>query len=306
MLKQHRAMPFLALCLATFAIRAEAATPKIFSAAVNSSQSQITVAGQDFSPAGLAPTVVFADSTLTVNAFTNTSVTAALPSGYSPGTYSLTLTNSNSQSASFDVTLGAVGPTGPTGPAGPQGPAGPTGPRGPKGATGPQGPAGPAGAPGTPAILSSECSPLGLIGSSLGPYSSGTFPGFGYPVNSSFPLSCFNGWPDNPYGEDSFVSGFPMPSAGTLKNLTVVAYGSAQYPPSPSVQALINVYVNGTLTALACSVIVTTIHQPTPCSDLTDTVPVNAGDLMWITTATPSPGSNAASFLTITVSLEKQ
>jgi hypothetical protein len=110
-----------------------------------------------------------------------------------------------------------------------------------------------------------------LIGSSLGPYTSGTFPGFGSPVNSSFPLQCFNGWPDNPYGHDSFVSAFPMPSAGVLKNLTVVVYGSADYPPSPSVQVLINVIVNrAILTPLACWVTVTTIHQPTVCSDVTD------------------------------------
>ena len=250
--------------------------------------------------------MVVATSHVVVNSFSNRSVKATLPSGFAPGTYSLTVTNSNGQSAAFDVTLGAVGPAGPAGPAGPQGPPGSTGPQGPQGATGPQGPAGPPGTAGAATILSTGCSPLGLIGSPLGPYSSGTLPGFGYPVNSSFPLSCFNGWPDNPYGHYSFVSAFPMPSAGVLKNLTVVAYGSADYPPSPSVQALINVYVNRTLTALACWVTVTTIHQPTPCSDVTDTVPVNAGDLIMITTATPAPGSSAASFLTITVSLEKQ
>jgi hypothetical protein len=140
----------------------------------------------------------------------------------------------------------------------------------------------------------------------MAPYSSGYSPGFGYPVNSSFPLQCFNGWQDvGTYGSDSFVSGFPMPSAGTLKNLTVVAYGSAQYSPSPSVQALIQVYVNGTFANLECTVIVTTVHQATPCSDSTDTAPVNAGDLITITTATPT-ASNAASFLTMNVSLEKQ
>jgi hypothetical protein len=199
MLKQRPATVLLALCFGVLATRAEAATPKIFSTVVNSSNNQITITGQDFSPAGLVPTVVFTTSNLVVKSFSNRSVKATLPSCYSPGSYSLTLTNSNGQSVAFEVTLGAVGPAGPAGPAGPQGPAGPTGPQGPPGATGPQGPAGTPGAPGTATILSTECSPLGLTGSSLGPYTSGTFPGFGYPVNSSFPLGCFNGWPDNPY-----------------------------------------------------------------------------------------------------------
>jgi hypothetical protein len=122
---------------------------------MNSARNRITVSGQGFSPAGLAPTVVFATTKLVVSAFTDKSVTATLPSGFAAGTYSLAVTNSNSQSAAFDVTLGAVGPTGPVGPVGPQGsqgltgPQGPAGPQGSQGQTGPQGPTGPQGSQGS-------------------------------------------------------------------------------------------------------------------------------------------------------------
>jgi hypothetical protein len=105
---------------------------------------------------------------------------------------------------------------------------------------------------------------------------------------------------------DAFVIGFPMRSAGVLKNLTLIAYGSAAYPPAPSVQVQVQVEVNGTATALSCTATVTTIHQPTPCSDQFDTAAVNAGDLITMTMTTASPGSNAAINLTMTVSLEKQ
>jgi hypothetical protein len=111
MLNPLRTISFLVLCFIALAIRAEAATPKIFSTVVNSAQNRITVTGQGFSPTGLAPSVVFATKQV-VNAFTDRSVTATLPSGFAVGTYSLTVTNSNSQSAAFDMTLGAAGPMG--------------------------------------------------------------------------------------------------------------------------------------------------------------------------------------------------
>jgi hypothetical protein len=81
--------------------------------------------------------VVFASTTLALTKFTNHTAVAQLPTGFAPGSYSLTVTNSNSQKATLSVTLGAVGPTGPQGPMGPQGA---TGPQGPAGPTGPQGP----------------------------------------------------------------------------------------------------------------------------------------------------------------------
>jgi hypothetical protein len=97
----------------------------------------------------------------------DTSITASLPVGISPGTYVLTVlyggplaTDPDSQGDSLDVTIGAAGPTGATGatgatgPQGPRGDTGATGPQGAKGdtgatgatgATGPQGPQGPQG-----------------------------------------------------------------------------------------------------------------------------------------------------------------
>jgi hypothetical protein len=128
-----------------------AAAPAIASVAVNTVNSQMTIDGQNFSPANLAPTVSMAGTSLTVLSFGNTVVVASLPASFGAGSYSLTVTNSNSESGSFSVTLGSMGPAGPQGPTGPSGPAGATGPAGPTGATGPQGPGGamgPAGPPG--------------------------------------------------------------------------------------------------------------------------------------------------------------
>jgi hypothetical protein len=55
MLKHHRTISFLVPCLAALAIRAEAATPKIFSTLMNSAQNRITVSGQGFSLSAPAP-----------------------------------------------------------------------------------------------------------------------------------------------------------------------------------------------------------------------------------------------------------
>lgn len=79
-----------------------------------------------------------------------TQIVATLPSGLTPGSYLLTVI-STSQSVSFLVTYGAVGPQGPMGLPGVQGPAGPIGPQGltgQMGLAGPQGPTGPAGSTG--------------------------------------------------------------------------------------------------------------------------------------------------------------
>ena len=117
----------------------------VYSTSLNMSNSQITIAGQNFSPSGLAPTVTFAHTILALVSFTNQSVVATLPVGFAAGSYSLAVSNSNNQTAAFVVAVGAVGPVGPAGPAGPQGVAGPAGPQGPTGSQGAAGPAGPAG-----------------------------------------------------------------------------------------------------------------------------------------------------------------
>ena len=155
----QRRATLLCLCLALAAaqIGFAASAPKVFSTVVNYSKDQIFATGQNFSPSGLAPTVIFATTMLAVVSFTNKSVTATLPKGFVPGTYSMVIVNSNDQAATFDVTLGAVGPMGPQGPAGVQGPPGAQGTPGSQGPPGAQGPPGLVGAPGAAMILDTSC-----------------------------------------------------------------------------------------------------------------------------------------------------
>jgi hypothetical protein len=128
---------------------AAAAAPLIVSAVVNSVQNQITIAGQHLTPKKGSPTVDLDGTLLTLISSSSTQIVADLPAGLGAGTFQLTV--SNGTSASFEVTIGAVGPQGPAGPQGPKGatgatgPAGPTGAQGPQGSQGPTGPAGPAG-----------------------------------------------------------------------------------------------------------------------------------------------------------------
>lgn len=143
--KHFRTTSFLIATMLLAAPAWSATAPIIFSAVVNTTNNRITITGSNLSPSGLAPTVVFATTTLTVLSFTNNSAVARLPAGFAAGSYSLTVTNSVPQTGAFGVTLGAVGPAGPAGPQGPSGPQGATGPQGAQGPTGPQGPPGPAG-----------------------------------------------------------------------------------------------------------------------------------------------------------------
>src|SRR5580700_6788844 len=113
---------FAALFIA--GLSAASTAPAIYSTVVNTSNNQITITGQNFSPSGLAPTVAFAHTALLLASFTDQVAVATLPAGFAAGSYSVTVTNSNSQTAALSVTLGAVGPVGPIGPAGPQGPSG--------------------------------------------------------------------------------------------------------------------------------------------------------------------------------------
>ena len=117
----------------------QAQTPVIEDATVNLAKGYILLAGSNFSPSSLAPTVTVGETSRTVFSFTNTQVVVAVPSTLAAATYLVTITNSVPHSGSAYVTVGAVGPQGPIGPAGPQGPAGATGAIGP---AGPQGPAG--------------------------------------------------------------------------------------------------------------------------------------------------------------------
>jgi len=73
----------------------------------------------------------------------------------------------------------------------------------------------------------------------------------------------------------SSAVGFPMPSPGTLSNLTVYVGGAS----SGSGYGATTVYVNGSASALTCSVSTGT-GNPVTCSDTTDTVSVATGDLV--------------------------
>jgi hypothetical protein len=120
-------------------------TPVIDHATVDLSKSYISLAGSNFSPTGVAPTVSVGGASRTVYSFTNTALVVEVPSTLAAATYLVTITNSVPHSGSAYVAVGAVGPQGPVGPTGPQGPSGATGATGPQGPAGPQGPQGPAG-----------------------------------------------------------------------------------------------------------------------------------------------------------------
>jgi hypothetical protein len=117
----------------------QAQTPVIEDATVNLAKSYISLAGSNFSPTSIAPTVTVGGTSRTVYSFTNTAIVVEVPSALAAATYLVTVTNSLPHSGSAYVTVGAVGPQGATGATGA------TGPAGPAGATGPQGPQGPAG-----------------------------------------------------------------------------------------------------------------------------------------------------------------
>jgi hypothetical protein len=132
----------------------QAQTPMIADATVNLAKSNISLAGSNFSPTGVAPTVTVGGTSRTVYSFTNTALVVEVPSSLPAATYLVSITNSVPKSGSAYVAVGAVGPQGPTGPAGPQGPVGATGPAGPTGPQGPAGATGPAGPPGPVNIYS--------------------------------------------------------------------------------------------------------------------------------------------------------
>ncbi len=262
----------------------------IYSTVVDISNNQITVTGQNFSPSGLAPTVKFAGSLLSLVSFSSTTFVANLPTGFAPASYSLAVTNSNSQSATFSVTLGAVGPQGPQGAPGVQGVPGPRGARGPQGAQGVSGPQGPPGAPGAANILYSYCDSQSN-GESFGVLSMLT--------NDS----CFNSLvPSNTPGSLAFL----LPSGGVLKNLMLVAYN--YYPVGsapPPFQIEVRAWVNSTSTNLACTITVAALNQTVQCTDSTDSVTVNAGDMVVVTMTIPPPVPSPI-HMHMNVALEKQ
>src|SRR5947209_18038287 len=89
----------IALLVTVGTLSIAANPPAIYSTVLNLSTNQITVNGTNFSPTGLAPTVQFAHTTLSLVSFTNLSLVAQLQPGYSAGSYSLTVTNRNNLTA---------------------------------------------------------------------------------------------------------------------------------------------------------------------------------------------------------------
>jgi Collagen triple helix repeat (20 copies)/IPT/TIG domain len=124
------------------------AVPAVQSGIINYVTNQVTLTGSNFEPGKDKPTVLFNGAALAVTSFSNTQIIAALPTGVTPGTFDLTVTNSSGNSVVFDIAYGAIGPQGPAGPVGPTGVQGPAGPTGPAGQTGPRGITGAPGAPG--------------------------------------------------------------------------------------------------------------------------------------------------------------
>src|ERR1700733_6040641 len=105
----------------------QAQTPLIENAAVNLAKSYISLVGSNFSPTGVAPTVLVGGVSRTVFSFTNTAIVVEVPSTLAAATYLTTVANSVPQAGSAYVTVGAVGPQGPAGATGATGPAGPVG-----------------------------------------------------------------------------------------------------------------------------------------------------------------------------------
>jgi hypothetical protein len=291
------------VCLGMAVIAGGASTaPAIYSTVVNTSNNRITVNGANFSPSGLAPTVVFATTTLALVSFTNHNVVAKLPAGLAAGSYSLDVTNSDKETATIGVTLGEVGPVGPQGPAGPAGVPGPAGPTGAQGPAGPQGIQGVPGTPGSPAILSGWCVGGGISDTTW--VGSGLFVGLGaVPVGQSAynNPTCFNGY--SPSDATGNVVGVVVPSPGILKNLNLVFYVSAMPLPA-SIQA--QVWVNSVITSLTCTANFSTSGRQS-CSDTVDAVNVNAGDVVSAAmTGSVTPGGYGVSTTSMLVSLDKQ
>src|ERR1700733_13576689 len=166
--KFHTASDVLLLTLSTVLI-SRAQTPVIEDATVNLAKSYISLAGTNFSPTNVAPTVTVGGTSRAVFSFTNTAIVVEVPSTLAAATYLVTVTNSVPHSGSTYVAVGTIGPQGPIGPAGPQGatgatgPAGATGAKGATGATGPAGPQGPQG-PAGPTGATGAVGPAGPAG----------------------------------------------------------------------------------------------------------------------------------------------
>lgn len=114
--------------------------------AVRPAADAILIEGRDLPP---SPRVWLGATELAVASASASSIVAALPASFPPGTYLLTVRGSTFlQVAFFTATIGATGPQGPKGDTGDKGDKGDKGDPGEPGAPGLPGPAGPPGPPG--------------------------------------------------------------------------------------------------------------------------------------------------------------
>jgi hypothetical protein len=142
MLKQFS----LGLMLSTSIVAAAQQTvlPLIVTVQENAVGTQITINGTGFGT--VKPSVNLGTTSLNVVSFSDKTITAALPSGISPGSFLLSVVNGGTHLSGLFVA--EIGPI--QGPPGPQGVAGSAGPQGTKGLTGAAGPIGPQGLAGSP------------------------------------------------------------------------------------------------------------------------------------------------------------
>lgn len=167
--------------------------------------------------------------------------------------------------------MGATGAVGATGPAGATGPTGRIGPIGPTGLPGP-----------TLTTLAGSC------GTGTTTLTTGVVFGLGsgYVTNPG----CYNGY------SATSVPGLPMPSGGTLRNLTVAVSAT---PTGGNYDLEITVYVNQAASSLTCTF---NTGTGSGCSDNTDSLVVSAGDKLAVVFSSLSTPSGA---LVGQISLEK-
>jgi hypothetical protein len=161
-----RIIGYLMLALPVAAL-AQPGQPQINTVMVNYTTNALQILGSGFDDSPIV--VTLGNISLGVLNSTDTEVDAVFPaaqpaSSVTPGTYLLTVAV-KSKSATFDLTLGAVGP---------QGPQGPQGIQGIQGVPGIQGPQGLPGAPGTPGAPGAT-GPAGPAGLSSFRQASGDF-----------------------------------------------------------------------------------------------------------------------------------
>lgn len=192
----------------------------IVSSTIDYTTNRITIVGTNLGAS--APLVSFNGIPLTVNSYaagaTNQTINATLPGALAAGSYLLTVTAGNNQSAQADVAYGAVGPQGAMGPQGPQGLTGATGPQGPQGPAGSQGPKGDTGLTG----------PQGATGPQ-GPQGS---TGAAGPQGSQGPVG-----PQGPKGDPTLVRTVvvnPVPGSPSASGSALLAAVAGISGPSPS------------------------------------------------------------------------